>query len=61
MISNNNLENTLVQNKKQINMDSNFGKKFNDDMKSKTVSANKTRTYEKEKLDEFNRCSLFKD
>ena len=59
--SNNNYGNNTEQNKKKIIIESNNEKKYNFSIKANTVLANKSKTYEKEQLYEFNKCNLFKN
>ena len=59
--TNNNLENNSDQNKKQNSTDSNYGKNYNISLKANTVLTKKSRTYEKDQLNKFNKCKLFNE
>jgi serum/glucocorticoid-regulated kinase 2 len=58
-INTNNLDNNDGQNKERISTESKVGKQYKIKIKTNTILSNKSRIYEKQQLNKFNRALLF--
>ena len=58
-INTNNLDNNDGQNKEHISTESKVGKQYKIKIKTNTILSNKSRIYEKQQLNKFNRALLF--